>query len=40
MTPQPMQHAHRQRIEMLQEIIDTHERDRIPARTTHEQEPR
>ena len=29
MTPEPMHHAHGQRIEMLQKIIDTHERSRI-----------
>ena len=29
MTPEPMQHAYGQRIEMLQDIIDTHQRTRI-----------
>ena len=38
MTPQPMQHAYGQRIEMLQDIIDTHERNRIPAQTPAQQE--
>ena len=33
LTPQPMQQAFGQRIETLQNIIDAHEQDRIPART-------
>ena len=38
MTPQPMQDAYGQRIEMLQDIIDTHEGNRIPAQTPAQQE--
>ena len=38
LTPQPMQQAFGQRIEMLQRIIDTHERNRIPTRTHDHEE--
>ena len=38
MTPQPMHHAYGQRIVMLQDIVDTHERNRIPAQTTAPEE--
>ena len=40
LTPQPMQQAFGQRIEMLQRIIDTHERNRIPTRTHDQQDSR
>ena len=38
LTPQPMQQAFGQRIAMLQSIIDTHDRNRIPTRTPAQQE--